>query len=116
MNVSKIEWSEPHYVSATVKKIGKVFTSIGLVIDGVKVIHGSKGFFVAMPSRKVEEEWKDIVYFNDNEVREIFSKEVLENYHGLNDQTEEETNEDQTPEKEESVDQTKEGNWNWDGV
>ena len=48
------------------------------VVRGLKVIEGSKGLFVVMPSRKVKEnEFRDIAHPVTVEFRDYIDKEVL---------------------------------------
>ncbi len=73
------EWSKTR-AYATVK-----FTN-GLTVNGVKVIMGTKGLFVALPSikRKNKEtqadEWKDCCFIEDEEDRKAFQQIVLDAY------------------------------------
>lgn len=51
------------------------------VVHDIKVIEGTNGYFIAMPSRKTQEgEFKDIVHPINSEFREILSTEVLGKY------------------------------------
>ena len=51
------------------------------VIHDIKVISGTDGLFIAMPSRKTPEgEFKDIVHPINTETREMISKKVIEAY------------------------------------
>ena len=50
------------------------------VVTGLKVINGKNGYFVAMPSRKVENEYKDIVFPITKEAREYIQASVLQEY------------------------------------
>jgi len=58
----------------------------GLTLNGVKVIQGTKGLFVGMPSiqRKNKEsgamEWKDCCWLEDDEDRKAFQSIVIEVY------------------------------------
>jgi stage V sporulation protein G len=64
----------------------KAFASITLdscfVITGLKVMDGNNGLFVAMPSAKVKEEFKDTCYAITKEFREELQKAVLSKYNG----------------------------------
>ncbi len=52
-----------------------------IVIHGIKVVEGSSGLFVAMPSRKNKDnEYKDIVHPVTNEFRQVLQDTVLEVY------------------------------------
>ena len=51
------------------------------VVSGLKVVEGSKGLFVAMPSRKnKKDEFKDIAFPINKEAREYLVSEVLKAY------------------------------------
>ena len=51
------------------------------VVHDIKVISGTDGLFIAMPSRKTPEgEFKDIVHPINTETREMISKKVIEAY------------------------------------
>lgn len=52
-----------------------------VAIHGIKVIEGTTGLFVAMPSRKTKDnEYKDIVHPITNEFRQVLHDTVLEVY------------------------------------
>jgi len=64
-----------------VKAVISLVFENALVIHGIKVIEGSAGMFVAMPSRKTKEnEYKDIVHPITNELRQRLQEKVLESY------------------------------------
>ena len=48
-----------------------------------RVMNGSKGLFVGLPSRKDGEKWQDEVRFTSREEQEEVSRVVLENYNSL---------------------------------
>ena len=51
------------------------------VVHDIKVIEGTNGYFIAMPSRKTQDgEFKDIVHPINSEFREVLSSEVLKKY------------------------------------
>lgn len=52
----------------------------GMILDGLKVINGTNGYFIGMPSRKVGEEWQDIIRFEDGEQAKAFKTDVLALY------------------------------------
>lgn len=52
----------------------------GLVIRGLKLSDGKNGMFLGMPARKRGEEWEDICFFLDPEMREKVTKRVLDEY------------------------------------
>ena len=51
-----------------------------IAVKGVKVIEGSKGLFVAMPSYKSGDEYKDLVYPVTKEGRQMLNESVLAAY------------------------------------
>ena len=63
----------------------KAFASIVIndcfIVKGLRVINGSRGYFVSMPNRKQSEgEFVDIAHPLNNETREMIEKIVLDNY------------------------------------
>jgi len=92
-------------ITFTGEKWGKIIdhavvkTSVGITLNGVKIIEGGQGLFVAMPSRKVDTGFQDTVIFSDESVAEMFKTKVLEAYTGSEKTTEAESNPDQ--------------DWNW---
>lgn len=52
------------------------------VVHDIKVIEGSAGLFIAMPSRRTQDgEFKDIVHPIHSAFREVLSEAILEKYH-----------------------------------
>lgn len=47
------------------------------VVTGLKIIEGTKGYFVAMPSRKSGDEYKDVCFPITKEAREYIETAVL---------------------------------------
>jgi stage V sporulation protein G len=76
--------------SITIRKMGnegkmKAIVSVtfdnAFVVHDIKVIEGTNGYFIAMPSRKTQDgEFKDIVHPINSEFREKLSGEVLKKY------------------------------------
>lgn len=50
-------------------------------VKGMKVIKGSKGYLLCMPSRKSDEAQRDIAHPINREFRQKIEKEILEEYH-----------------------------------
>lgn len=64
----------------------KAFVSITLdncfVVRDLKVIRGSGGLFVAMPSRKMKDgTFRDLAHPLNNETRRMIENKVLDGYH-----------------------------------
>ena len=55
-------------------------------IDGIKIINGEKGMFIAMPSTQfspkgsTEKKWKDIVFPINSEARKVLTDAILASY------------------------------------
>ena len=63
------------------KAIVSVTFDHSFVVHDIKVIEGTNGYFIAMPSRKTQDgEFKDIVHPINSEFREKLSGEVLAKY------------------------------------
>lgn len=64
----------------TVKGIASININGAFAVKGVKIIEGSNGLFVAMPSSKVGNEYRDICFPITPECREQLNKAVLNAY------------------------------------
>jgi stage V sporulation protein G len=51
-----------------------------LVIHGIKILDGKKGIFVAMPSKRSGEKFRDLVHPLNTEFRKIIQDKILEEY------------------------------------
>lgn len=61
------------------KAVASITIDDCFVIHDIKIIEGTEGYFIAMPSRKTQEgEYKDIVHPINTETREQIIKLVLE--------------------------------------
>jgi stage V sporulation protein G len=71
-------------VSPSNDKKVKAFVSITfddmLVIHGIKVLDGVKGIFVAMPSKRSGEKFKDLVHPLNTEFRKTIQEKILIEY------------------------------------
>ncbi len=60
------------------KAVASVTFDDCFVVHDIKVIEGSEGYFIAMPSRKIgESEYKDIAHPIKTEMREALIKTIL---------------------------------------
>jgi len=64
----------------SVKGVCSVVFGGEIAVKGVKVIEGSKGLFVSMPSYKAGDEYKDIVYPITKEGRQKLNDAVISEY------------------------------------
>lgn len=60
------------YVSITLDKV--------LVIHGIKILDGKKGIFVAMPSKRVGDKFKDLVHPLNTEFRNELQSKILSEF------------------------------------
>lgn len=65
--------------------ISSIILDRQFLVDDVRIINGSKGLFVAMPSKRVEledgsYEYHDIVHPINQECRDLIEKAVLDEY------------------------------------
>lgn len=71
-------------VSPSNDKKVKAFVSITfddvLVIHGIKVLDGIKGIFVAMPSKRSGDKFKDLVHPLNTEFRKTIQEKILTEY------------------------------------
>ena len=77
VRMSRGEWNK-------VRAYATVTLTNGMSIRGIKLIQGSKGLFVGMPSRKTkkdgEDAWEDSVYFEDKDDWGRFSTFLVDHY------------------------------------
>jgi stage V sporulation protein G len=68
-------------LESKMKAIVSITFDNAFVVHDVKVIEGTSGLFIAMPSRRTQEgDFKDIVHPIHSEFREELSRAVLEKY------------------------------------
>jgi len=63
------------------KAFANVTFDNAFVIRGLKIIDGTKGLFISMPSRRAKDgTYRDIAHPINNEMRQMIEKAVLEKY------------------------------------
>ena len=62
------------------KAIASITIDEVFVIHDIKVIESDKGLFIAMPSKKVENKFFDIVHPINSETRKIFEDAIISKY------------------------------------
>lgn len=78
VNVSKIEKE-----NTRLRGIATIILDDEIAIHNIRLIEGNNGLFIAMPSRKLEEnKYADIVHPIKKEVRNMIEEKILENYEG----------------------------------
>lgn len=80
MNITNIRIRKLHD-EGKMKAIVSVTIDNAFVIHDIKIIDGSNGLFVAMPSRKVgEEEYRDIAHPINSDARTSMQSMIFEEY------------------------------------
>lgn len=70
--------------SQKLKAYASITFNDSFIVRGLKVIEGSKGLFVVMPSKKLANgTYKDIAHPLNNETRRIIEQKVLEKFYEL---------------------------------
>lgn len=64
-----------------VKGYVTIILNDSLAIHDIRIIEGEKGLFIAMPSKKMpNDEYRDIVHPITQKVREMFEKEIIQEF------------------------------------
>jgi stage V sporulation protein G len=66
--------------SKTLKAVANLYIGDCFVVHGVKVIDSEKGMFIAMPSEKRGEQYRDICHPLNSETRQSITEIVLAAY------------------------------------
>ena len=75
IRIRKVEKDGP------MKAVASVTFDDSFVVHDIKVIHGEKGLFIAMPSRKTTDgEYKDIAHPIKSEMRSALQDAILRSY------------------------------------
>ncbi len=81
MNITEVRVRLVKKEDSKLKAAASITIDDCFVVHDIKVISGTDGLFIAMPSRKTPEgEFKDIVHPINTETREMISKKVIEAY------------------------------------
>ncbi len=81
MNITEIRVRLVKKEDSKLKAVASITIDGCFVIHDIKVIQGTEGLFISMPSRKTPEgEYKDIVHPINTETRESISAQVIAAY------------------------------------
>lgn len=81
MNITEVRIRLIKKEEGKLKAVASVTIDNCFVVHDVKIIEGSEGCFIAMPSKRTPEgEYKDIVHPLNTETREMLGKRVLDEY------------------------------------
>ncbi len=89
MKISDIRVRLVQKEDSKLKAVASMTIEDCFVVHDIKVIEGSEGYFIAMPSRKTNEgEYKDIVHPINTETREMIIKLILDAFEAEKSKTE----------------------------
>ncbi|MFR1565192.1 MAG: septation regulator SpoVG [Christensenellales bacterium] len=87
MNISEVRVRLVKKDEGKLKAVASVTIDNCFVVHDVKILEGSEGYFIAMPSKKTPDgEYKDIVHPLNTETRELLKKSVLEEFEKVKSQ------------------------------
>ena len=91
MKITNVSIRKSDREDSRMKAIASVLLDDGFAVHDIRIIEGTKGLFIAMPSRKTSSGgYRDIAHPISQEVRTMFEKEILDAYEkSLNEPTEE---------------------------
>lgn len=91
MKITNVSIRKSDKEDSRMKAIASVLLDDEFAVHDIRIIEGTKGLFIAMPSRKTSSGgYRDIAHPISQEVRTMFEKEILDAYEkSLNEPTEE---------------------------
>ena len=91
MKITNVSIRKSDREDSRMKAIASVLLDDEFAVHDIRIIEGTKGLFIAMPSRKTSSGgYRDIAHPISQEVRTMFEKEILDAYEkSLNEPTEE---------------------------
>ena len=91
MKITNVSIRKSDREDSRMKAIASVLLDDEFAVHDIRIIEGTKGLFIAMPSRKTSSGgYRDIAHPISQEVRTMFENEILDAYEkSLNEPTEE---------------------------
>lgn len=91
MKITNVSIRKSDREDSRMKAIASVLLDDEFAVHDIRIIEGTKGLFIAMPSRKTSSGgYRDIAHPISQEVRTMFEKEILDAYEkSLNEPKEE---------------------------
>lgn len=81
MKITNVSIRKSDRGDSRMKAIASVLLDDEFAVHDIRIIEGTKGLFIAMPSRKTSTGgYKDIAHPISQEVRTMFEKEILDAY------------------------------------
>mgnify|MGYP004598465003 FL=1 len=86
MKITNISIRKVNREDSRMKGIASVLLDDEFAVHDIRIIEGTKGLFIAMPSRKTSTGgFKDIAHPISQEVRSMFEREILDAYEKAED-------------------------------
>ncbi|MBO5772475.1 MAG: septation regulator SpoVG [Clostridia bacterium] len=86
MRISEVRIRKVDKEDSKLKALASVTFDNCFVVHDIKIIDGTEGLFVAMPSRKTKEgEYKDIAHPINPDTRKLLSETILQTYNDNKD-------------------------------
>ena len=81
MKITNVSIRKSDREDSRMKAIASVLLDDEFAVHDIRIIEGTKGLFIAMPSRKTSTGgYKDVAHPISQEVRTMFEKEILDAY------------------------------------
>ena len=86
MKITNVSIRKSDREDSRMKAIASVLLDDEFAVHDIRIIEGTKGLFIAMPSRKTSTGgFKDIAHPISQEVRSMFEREILDAYEKAED-------------------------------
>ncbi len=86
MKITNVSIRKVEKEDSRMKGIASVLLDDAFAVHDIRIIEGTKGLFIAMPSRKTSTGgYRDIAHPISQEVRSMFEKEILDAYEKAED-------------------------------
>jgi stage V sporulation protein G len=87
MKITNVSIRKVEKEDSRMKGIASVLLDDEFAVHDIRIIEGTKGLFIAMPSRKTSTGgYRDIAHPISQEVRSMFEKEILDAYEKAEDE------------------------------
>lgn len=80
MKITNVELRNKEKEDSRMKAIAKVKLDNVFAVTGIRLIQGDDKMFIAMPSRRIGEGYKDIAHPLNQETRKMFEDAIFETY------------------------------------
>ena len=88
MKITKVDIRKVEKEDSRMKGIASVLLDDEFAVHDIRIIEGTKGLFIAMPSRKTNTGgYRDIAHPISQEVRSMFEKAILDAYAAAPDES-----------------------------